>query len=213
MTFHPTTFPYDAVESPWAPVEQPDALLVYAHPDDEILFAGGLMLAYPDWRWSLVRCVHGGNERAVDHSRAVELLCRAGVNIRNTYCLYAGDDWVDAAERRDWYRMLAEAVGVCFPPPDVVFTHGFRGEYGHPHHIAVHHIVHTLFDNVWDFYNVCGRVNEPQLIRGRVHVVPTDERKLDIMRQAYPAMLEALGSADPDLVAAQLSGRPEYFTR
>jgi hypothetical protein len=48
---------------------------------------------------------------------------------------------------------------------------------------------------------------------GRVHVVPTDERKKRIMTTAYPTQWEGLNNGAPELVAAQFSGKPEYFTR
>lgn len=207
--FHPVSDPADV--SLWHAVEgrQPKALLLYAHPDDEVLFAAGLMLSYPEWEWHLVRFVHGGNERAVDHATAVDLLVDHGVNVWYTRCLWRDDEYLDAAAKRSWY---AKASGLDFDP-DVVFTHGFRGEYGHQHHTVVHLIAHLLWDNVWDFYNVRADPNEPQLMRGRVHVVPTGPAKKEIMDEAYPAMVEAIRQADPDLYNALLTGKPEYYTR
>lgn len=210
--FHPVSNPADAATSPWHWVEgrTPKALLIYAHPDDETLFAAGLMLAYPEWEWSLTRFVHGGNDRAEDHATAIDLLIEEyGVNVWNTRCLYRDDEYLDAAAKRSWY----EEASKLDLAPDVVFTHGFRGEYGHQHHTTVHLIAHLLWDNVWDFYNVRPDPNEPQLVRGRVHVVPTGPEKRQIMETAYPAMTEAIRQADPDLYDALLSGRPEFYTR
>jgi hypothetical protein len=31
-----------------------NAAVIHAHPDDELLFAGGLMAHYPEWTWTLV---------------------------------------------------------------------------------------------------------------------------------------------------------------
>jgi LmbE family N-acetylglucosaminyl deacetylase len=216
LTFTPTTSPDDAKDSPWhfapdeewgRPVER--ATLIYAHPDDETIFAGGLMLAYPEWEWTLLRMTGANDpEREENHAHALDLFRAEGVNVK-AHCFNGTDEWLNWIGRTQWAAALAQARG----NPDVVFTHGLRGEYGHPHHIALHHIVNTLYDNVWHFFHPSHRPEEPQLLMGRVNIVPTDERKLRIMKQAYPHMFEALTNADPALVEAQFSGHPEYFTR
>lgn len=202
--------------SPWChfpetkPVER--ATIIYAHPDDETIFTAGLMLAYPEWEWTLIRFVGDAdpaNARETDHARAIELFRDAGVNIVTAVCVGAPDKDLDWTERTEWAASLARIHG----RPDVVFTHGYRGEYGHPHHTAIHAIVHTLYDNVWDIFHPSDLPEEPQLVRGRVHVVPTDERKRAIMEQAYPDMLNALTNAAPELVRGQFSGTPEFYTR
>lgn len=216
LTFHPTNNPDDAKESPWhfAPDEErgrpvESATLIYAHPDDETIFAGGLMLAHPDWKWTLLRMT-GGNDpaREKSHARALDLYRKEGLNIQ-AHCFNGTDEWLNWIGRAHWAAALAQTRGKA----DVVFTHGFRGEYGHPHHIALHHIVHTLYDNVWNFFHPSHRPEEPQLLMGRVNVVPTDARKLAIMEDAYGEMLVALTNGDPKLVEAQFTGLPEYFTR
>jgi LmbE family N-acetylglucosaminyl deacetylase len=212
--YDPVTNPDHAALSPWShtpearPVEH--AYLVYAHPDDETIFAGGLMLAYPSWQWTLVRFVHGGEKRDRDHARAVELFAQEGVQFADVRCLHMDDSWLTWRDRRRWREALLDAIP---EEPDVVITHGVRGEYGHPHHISIHHQVHTLFDNVWNFYHPSGLSEEPQLIMGRVHRIPTDSRKAWIMARAYPEMMEAIGNSNLGIIEAQFSGRPEFFTR
>lgn len=34
------------------------ALVVVAHPDDEIIFLGGYMLKNPEWNWTVVSVTH-----------------------------------------------------------------------------------------------------------------------------------------------------------
>jgi len=208
--------PEAAKASPWhfapddewgKPVES--ATLIYAHPDDETIFAGGLLLAYPEWNWTLLRMVGANDQkRERDHEKALDLYRAEGVNIQ-AHCFNGVDEWLNWIGRVHWSMALAKVRGAT----DVVFTHGYRGEYGHPHHTALHHIVNTLYDNVWHFFHPSGREQEPQLLMGRVNVIPTDERKRRIMESAYPEMLVALTNADPGLVEAQFSGKPEYFTR
>jgi LmbE family N-acetylglucosaminyl deacetylase len=181
-------------EKEWGkPVER--ATIIYAHADDETIFAGGLMLAFPEWQWTLLRMT-GNNDaaREREHERAVEMFKAEGVNIVEAHCFNGVDEWLPWIGRVHWSMALAKARG----NPDVVFTHGFRGEYGHPHHTALHHIVNTLYDNVWHFFHPSGLEHEPQLLMGRVHVVPTDERKKRIMTTAYPTQWEASTTARPN---------------
>lgn len=217
LTYYPLSCPEDAEQSPWhfapdeesgKPVER--ATLIYAHADDETIFAGGLLLAHPEWEWTLLRMT-GNNDatREQEHADAIEMYRAEGVNIMQTHCFDGLDEWLTWLGRAHWSMAVARMRG----NPDVVFTHGMRGEYGHPHHIALHHIVHTLYDNVWYFFHPSGMQHEPQLLMGRVNVVPTDERKRKIMETAYKGQWPMLSTAAPELVAAQFSGLPEYFTR
>lgn len=191
---------------PWAPDAYNEALLLFAHPDDEILFAGGLMLRYPHWRWHLV-CATGEAERARALSAARGALVRAGVDA-TVLCLGLKDRYApeDVAE---W----GDAIRGAIPDwtPEVVFTHGARGEYGHHHHIWLNHIAHAFYPNVWDFLSPCWRVK--QLAKTLVREVPTDTRKVAIFDAAYGDIAAGLRANAPWLVEAQLTGHPEYFTQ
>lgn len=109
-----------------------NALILHAHPDDELLFAGQLMLSRPDWQWTTVSLT--GGERA-DRYPGITLGHR--------------DEWriLTIPEFAQWRQSVADLA----LSPDVVFTHNLLGEYGHPHHMAVHRIAHELYANVWDF--------------------------------------------------------------
>lgn len=109
-----------------------NALVLHAHPDDELLFAGQLMLSRPEWTWTTVSLT--GGARAAMYP---------GVS------LGFEDHWriLTLDEFGAWKR----SVEGLHLDPDVVFTHNLMGEYGHPHHMAVHRIAHEVFGNVWDF--------------------------------------------------------------
>ncbi len=110
-----------------------NALVLHAHPDDELLFAGALMLSRPDWTWTTVALTGGARKREYP-----------GIS------LGFPDEWriLTVDEYHDWQ----DAVDALDLRPDITFTHNAMGEYGHPHHMAVHRIAHELFDPVWDFY-------------------------------------------------------------
>jgi len=90
------------------------------------------MLARPHWNWIGVSLTAGPR---ADRYRGVMLGHR--------------DEWrvLTLREFADW-RASVEALRL---EPDVVVTHNLVGEYGHPHHMAVHRIAHELFPRVWDF--------------------------------------------------------------
>lgn len=107
-------------------------LVLHAHPDDEILFSGALMLARPHWEWIGVSLTAGPRVKQY-----------RGINLGHR------DEWrvLTIREFRQWRDSVAR-LGL---EPDVVVTHNLVGEYGHPHHMAVHRIAHELFPRVWDF--------------------------------------------------------------
>lgn len=96
--------------------------LIVAHPDDETLWAGGLLLRHPG-QWSVLCCSMPDTdpERADAFYVACERLGARGTLIAQR-------------DRRDTpLDMSALDVGEC----DVIVTHGLAGEYGHPHHAQV----------------------------------------------------------------------------
>ncbi len=115
------------------------AVIVVAHPDDEIIWCGGQILRNPDWDWMLV-CLC----RAEDPSRRPRFrtVCdRLGVCGR----IFNLDDSNPLKPIRpglDIARPIMEAAGQM--EWDLVLTHGENGEYGHPRHCQVHQVVFDL---------------------------------------------------------------------
>ncbi len=165
-----------------------NALLLVAHPDDELLFAGQLMISNPEWDWTPV-CLTAG---------------------RRPYGKSLGfpDEWriLSRSEYVAW-RAAVDGLGLT---PDLVVTHNQMGEYGHPHHMAVHAIAHELFPMVWDFYTDAPSSVGPQVQREKTWAVPVGPAKKVIFEGAYPDVYAELAQDKPDLVAAAFTA--EWFT-
>ncbi len=101
----------------------PSAAVIVAHPDDETLWAGGLILAHPEWRWFVATlCRAGDTDRAPRFFRVLARLAATGA--------MAGlDDGPEQVPLPD--DEVQEGVLALLPPLDfdLVVTHGPQGEY------------------------------------------------------------------------------------
>lgn len=126
--------------NPFDELSEPAAAVIVAHPDDETLWAGGMILARPHWRWRIVcLCRAGDPDRAPRFRRALLVLNASG----------AMADLDDGPQQepleqglveRTLLPMLREAAF------DVVLTHGPEGEYTrHRRHEEVSRAVGDLW--------------------------------------------------------------------
>ena len=84
------------------------------------------------------------------------------------------------------------------------------GEYGHPHHMAVHAIAHELFPRVWDFYTEAPSSVGPQMIGERAWSIPATPEKRDLFEARYPGVYAELAGDKPDLIRDVFAR--EWFT-
>lgn len=134
--------------------------MIVAHPDDEIIWCGGLLLMHPYWKVTVMSLCRASDsdrrarfERVADHLHATAVITDLDDSsppkiIRPEIDI--GEEILNRLGNVHWWR---------------VFTHGANGEYGHLRHIQVHQEVCRLFtvgllrcSELWTF----SYVSDPQ---------------------------------------------------
>jgi len=111
--------------------------LVVAHPDDESLFFGGLLIAHPG-DWTVICC----SIPRADPVRAWKFFDACAV-------LGAQGRLIPMPEPEKDQSFAGNLAWLDLSAYDMIVTHNACGEYGHPHHVAVNrHIVHHWHDHM-----------------------------------------------------------------
>jgi len=115
------------------------ALCLVAHPDDCVIFALSYIHNHPEHNWTIGYLTYTAQD-----PRGVEISAfwqRRGID-----CVFLGfeDHWYDN-ETKTFSRWTEErAERACWELAknfDLVLTHDEHGDYGHIHHVLVHHSV------------------------------------------------------------------------
>jgi len=188
----------------------PKGLILHAHPDDETIFAGGLILGNPGWSWTLV-CLTMQTARLESYRKAMQAYADYGVNIERYLTLSKEDvgQELSSSDKLDWLN----AVKSLNLNPDIVITHNSGGEYGHNHHMAVNHIAHQLYDNVWDF--VFPGINVKQEEKKLTNQISLEAGLKQKKRQIFEACYESeqyLWENLNDVMSYEFERGPELFT-
>ena len=113
------------------------ALVIVAHPDDETIWMGGMILRNKDWDWTICSLC-----RAADLDRAPKFrkVC-FGYGAR-AIISDLDDEVLEDLEIDEVVDKIKENVDGKY---DYVFTHGENGEYGHIRHKETHKAVKRMF--------------------------------------------------------------------
>jgi LmbE family N-acetylglucosaminyl deacetylase len=118
--------------------------MIVAHPDDEVLWGGGLLLSKPSWRWWIASVTRGDDRDRARRFRCVQRELSIGGRIAS---LDDGPDQdpLDPEELDDTIRQLLPRSRW-----DLVATHGPCGEYtSHLRHEEVCRSVVRLWESGW----------------------------------------------------------------
>jgi LmbE family N-acetylglucosaminyl deacetylase len=131
-------------------VPKPRVAVIVAHPDDETLWAGGTMLARPEWDWFVMTlCRASDTDRAPKFFRALRRLGAAGT----MGDLDDGPEQIPLAKEALRNTILSLLPDTTF---DRVVTHGAHGEY------TRHRRHEEAFEAVSDLWEA-GLVRTPEL--------------------------------------------------
>lgn len=151
-------------------------LLVVAHPDDETIFAGGLLQVYRRRPWRII-CVTDGNADGQGQLRLRDFSAACHELKVKDFAMWDFPDTFDA--RLDLGRLVER---LKLETPSEIFTHGILGEYGHPHHQDVCLAVHRAFKPtlpVWSVAYNCFAEKTFRLPRKAF------ERKCKVLAETY----------------------------
>jgi LmbE family N-acetylglucosaminyl deacetylase len=197
----------------------PTLVTLHAHPDDEAIYTGGLLLraATLGWRCVVIVATSGEGGRspraAVDigaHRRAETYAAAKILGVARVEFLgyrdsgMAGDVLpLGALAVAEPAEVVARAQAVLDEDPDLVVSCDLGGDYGHPDHLAVHRLGRGL--------SFAGALYEATI--NRVELAVLRERWLGrgMPEAAWPAGLaDTLGMDHPGLVRMEVD---RHFAR
>ena len=128
------------------------ALLLVAHPNDEAVFAGQLLLSTPRTEWDIACLTLPAEQARIDSlNESTEVLRDLGVSIVRLHKIGLSDGGL--VPTSEWYQdglwRVRQLVNMA--EYDAVFTHNRKGDYGHPHHIACNAIAREVHGTVLEF--------------------------------------------------------------
>lgn len=120
------------------------AALIIAHPDDEVLFfTGPLQKFHQDLHVVLVTDGNADSKGPEREREFLQIMKEFNIESYETYRL--PDKYDQLLNQELLSEKLRETQSNYLIDHPTIFTHGPFGEYGHPHHIQISYMVHSIF--------------------------------------------------------------------
>ncbi len=184
--------------------------VIVAHPDDEIMWAGGTILMHPEGKWTVVTlCRKSDPDRSVRFFKVMENLGATGVM----------GDLDDGPEQFPVViREVQDKIAELLPQDrfDLIITHGLRGEYTrHLRHEETGRAVMALWETeklsakqIWRFaYEDGGGKYLPRPINNADIYIRLPDK---IWRRKYDIITKIYGFS-PDSFEGKITPRDEAF--
>jgi LmbE family N-acetylglucosaminyl deacetylase len=122
-------------------MEKKEVLVVVAHPDDEVIWAGGTLLKSKENKTIICLCRKNDKDRFPRFGKVCKLL-KAKEYIFDLDDAESGK--LKKISNKDIIKkVLSVTKGKEY---DYLYTHGKEGEYGHPRHIEIHNAINSMLN-------------------------------------------------------------------
>lgn len=170
----------------WHDCVKADLMVVACHPDDELLWLGGMLPTYAGERGLEVMVIYGVPSTPLRRLELLDGLCHCGVrcypafmNLPDRYCKTMTQAYKNWGKNK-MHRLMTGYIRQY--RPDVIVTHDLNGEYGHGGHRAMADTVCAavaLAADAGKYTDSAGTYGAWQVKKCYLHLYPEGQIRLD----------------------------------